>query len=239
MRPEPQFHFLAEQFLKHKLDRALEVGHRHVPVHVQALDLVEGRVVRGVGGVAAVHAARHDDADRRRGLLHHANLHGRRVGAEQRPVGGVQKEGVLRVAGGMIGGSVEGVEAVTLALDLRAVGHGETDFAEAADDVLGDLGEWVLLAKRTAASRRGEVGGALRGGGGELEFLASSVERLGEFGLGQVDRLAGGGAFLLGQAAHLLEQSGELAVGAEVLHAHVVELGQGVGGLQCPQGGFL
>ena len=75
------------------------------------------------------------------------------MGAEQRPVGGVQKEGVLRVAGGMIGGSVEGVEAVTLALDLRAVGDGEADFAKAADDVFGDLSDRVLFAKRTAASR--------------------------------------------------------------------------------------
>ena len=76
------------------------------------------------------------------------------MGAEQRPVCGVQKEGVLRVPGGVIGGSVEGVEAIALALELRAVGDGEADFAKARDDVLGDFRERMLFAKRTAAARR-------------------------------------------------------------------------------------
>ena len=161
------------------------------------------------------------------------------MSAEQRPVGSVQKESVLCVTSGVVGRGVESVEAVAFALDLRAVGDGEPDFAEAADDVLGDLRERVLFAKRSAPARRGEVGGALRSGDGEFEFLASAIERLGEFGLGQVDCFADGGAFLLGQAAHLLEQSGELAVGSEVQHAHVVEFGQAVGGLERLQGGFL
>ena len=79
----------------------------------------------------------------------------------------------------------------------------------------------------------------MRSSGGEFEFLALSVERLDKFGLGQVDRLAGGWAFLLGHGTHLLEQSCELAIGAEVLDAHIFEFRQGVGGLECLQGGFL
>jgi len=139
----------------------------------------------------------------------------------------------------VVGRGVEGVEAVSLAFDLRTVGDSEADFSKTTDDILADLGERMLLAKRSASARRREVGGALRGGVGEFELLASAIECLGEFGLGQIDCLADGGTFLLGQAAHLFEQSGELAVGSEVQHAHIVEFGQAVSGLQCLQGSFL
>src|SRR6266542_161157 len=57
----------------------------------------------------------------------------------------------------MVGRRVERVEAVVFVLDFGAVGNHETDFAEAAHDVLGDLGERMKFAERAASAGQGEV----------------------------------------------------------------------------------
>ena len=46
--------------------RALQVGHRHAAIDQQAFDLVEHRIVRGVGGVGPIDPAAGDDPHRRR-----------------------------------------------------------------------------------------------------------------------------------------------------------------------------
>ena len=96
-----------------------------------------------------------------------------------------------------------------------------------------------MAAQRASSSRGGEVGGVLGGGLGQLQLFAPPIERFGQLNLCLVDGLAGGGAFLLGKATHLLEQTGELAVGAEVLNADIIQASQTVGGLQRLQGGIL
>ena len=83
MRTKPDLHVLAQQFLENKFHRALQIAHRHALVHVKPFDLLEGRIVRGVGVVAAIDAARHDDAHGRRLLFHHADLHRGSVRAEK------------------------------------------------------------------------------------------------------------------------------------------------------------
>ena len=122
---------------------------------------MERGVVRGVRVVAAIDAARHDDAHRRLLLLHHAYLDGGSVGAEQSgdgcAAGAVripcEIERVLRVPRRMVGGRVQRVKAMIFVLDLRAVGHHEADLAKAADDVLGDLRQRMELAERRGAGR--------------------------------------------------------------------------------------
>ena len=112
----------------------------------------------------------------------------------------------------MVGGGVQRVETMILVLDFRAVGDGEADFAEAADNVLGHLGERMEFAEGAAAAGQGEIGGFLGQGGLEFEFGAAFGKRGFEFGLGGVDEFAGGGFFLLGERAELFHQRGELAV---------------------------
>jgi len=56
-------------------------------------------------------------------------------------------------------GGIQRVEAVVVVLDLGAVGDGEADLAEAADDVLGDLGDgWSLPSGRRRPGRVKSVG---------------------------------------------------------------------------------
>ena len=52
----------------------------------------------------------------------------------------------------MIRRSVERVEAMILVFDLGTIGDHETDFAKGAHDIVGDLGEGMQLAERTAAA---------------------------------------------------------------------------------------
>ena len=75
MRPETDLHVAAHEFAEDEFDRAFEVADGDVLVHVKPLDLVERGIVRGVGVVAAIHAAGDDDAHGRRLFFHHANLH--------------------------------------------------------------------------------------------------------------------------------------------------------------------
>ena len=53
----------------------------------------------------------------------------------------------------MIGGRVQRVEAMIFVFDFRTVGDGETDFAEAADDVFGDLRERMEFAEQRGGGR--------------------------------------------------------------------------------------
>src|ERR1017187_6901012 len=169
MRSETDLYVAAHEFAEDKFDRALEVADGDALVHVKPLDLVEGRVVRGVGVVTAIHAAGHDDAYGRRLFLHDADLDGRSMSPQKRgtssltpalspnrggntPSVGCNIEGILGIACRMVGGRVERVEAMILVLNLRPVGHGETNLAERADDVVGDLRERMQFAERAAAA---------------------------------------------------------------------------------------
>src|SRR5438552_18686311 len=80
---------------------------------------------------------------------------------------------VLRVARGMVGGRIEGVEAMIFVLDLRSIGNDEANLAEAAHDVVGDLRERMQIADRATATGQSEVGGFLRSRSHEFECLAA------------------------------------------------------------------
>ena len=67
--------FGAEDLPRELGQRAFQVGHGDVAVDGQPFDLMEHPLVRGVLRLVAVDATRHDDAHRRRRLLHHACLH--------------------------------------------------------------------------------------------------------------------------------------------------------------------
>jgi hypothetical protein len=139
----------------------------------------------------------------------------------------------------MIGGGVERVEAVIFVFNFRAVGNDETDFAKAADNVVGDLRERMKFAEPAAPTGKGKVGRIFRHGLFEFQVAAARVEGRFEFGLGDVDEFAGGGFFFLGQSTELFEQGSEFAVGAEVIHARLVERGKVLRGGELGEGGLF
>ena len=97
-------------------------------------------------------------------------------------------------------------------LNLRAVGDDKADFAEAADDVLGHLGERMEFAERAAAAGRTEISRLLRLRGFQLQFVTAFSEGGFEFFFRVVDGFAGSGTFSPWKCAELFHQRGKLAV---------------------------
>ena len=114
---------------------------------------------RGVGGVAAVHPARHDRVDRRLLRLHHPDLHRRGVGAQQHRLGlaEVDVERVPHAAGRVGGRDVERLEVVPVGLDLGTLGHGEAHADEDVLEPVPGLGDEVEVPRSRRVDDLGEV----------------------------------------------------------------------------------
>ncbi len=230
-RPEPDLRPRPEELAREELERALEIAHRDVAVHREALDLVEDRRVRGVRDVAAIDAAGNDHAHGRRLRLHRADLHGRRVGAQQQVAG--QEERVLHVARGMVRREVQGLEVVVVGLDLRALDHGEAEPGEDLDDLVLHPAQRMGGAERRAAAGERQVGPRRRARSHALGLLCVGETRVHErfqLALGLVGRGAHLRPLGRGQRAERAEELGESALPAEVLDADLLELGGRPGG---------
>ena len=126
-------------------------------------DLVEHRRVRGIGRVIAMHFSRTHHAHRRLHLLHGANLHRRRVRAQQQTItlrlrfliG--DEQCVLRIARRMVRGEIQGFEVVVVGLNLRAFFDGVSEIAEDSDDFVHRLDDRVLGADGAAGAGEGDV----------------------------------------------------------------------------------
>ncbi len=120
----------------------------------------EGRV-RGVGGVAAEHAARADDPDRRVLRFHHPDLNGRGVRAEEQVHSG-HVDRVHLFARGMAGGDVERFEVVPRSLDLGARGDREPHPPEDLEQLVGDDRERMAGSLAAPAARQRDIQSLVR-----------------------------------------------------------------------------
>src|SRR5271168_573009 len=141
-------HAGAEELFDEIFDGAGEIAKRDVGIDSQTFDLMEREGVRGIGIVAAIDLARHDDAHRRLLFFHGADLHRRGVGAKEkrsgRTLGQIDVEGVHVVADGMKFRNVEGFEIVVGRFDFGAFDDGEADGDEDVFDFLEDLADQVM-----------------------------------------------------------------------------------------------
>ena len=148
----------------------------------------------------------------------------------------LQVKRVLRIAGRMIGGSVQRVEAMIFVLDFRAIGDDKTNLAKAAHDVLGDLRERMEPAQ--ARRRPGKVKSV--GSLGRAALSSSSYRRatsaFSSSTLDWLDQLSRRRDFLPWERAELLHQRGEPAVGAQVIDARLFQSRQIRGGIQFGEG---
>ena len=97
-------------------------------------------------GFVAEHAARRNDADRRRARLHGADLDVGRVGA-QRPVGvSGQKEGVLHVAGRVFRRKIQGRKVVPVVLHFGSLSNGKAHSAKDVDELVAHLTDRVVAS---------------------------------------------------------------------------------------------
>ena len=120
VRAEADWRGGAEHFAEEVFESAFEIGEGDVGIDEKAFELVEDGEVGGVDLIAAVSGAGCDDADGRRGGFHRADLDAGGVSAEE--FTGIKIERVFFVAGGVVGGSVQCIEAMVFVLDFRAIG---------------------------------------------------------------------------------------------------------------------
>src|SRR6266446_2370576 len=110
-RTEQYLRAVLEELLQKRRQRAFQVGQRDALADDEPLDLLEHRRMREVKIVAAIHFAWYDDANGRLVALHVANLHRRRVRAQQggRPLGSRRAAAIARGMAGNRAVEIEGV----------------------------------------------------------------------------------------------------------------------------------
>ncbi|MCY1175091.1 hypothetical protein D9M73_153140 [compost metagenome] len=189
-RAEAYGELFLEERAKEFLDGALEVGEADVLIDQQAFHLVEHRRV-GQVGVAAVHAARADDANRRLLAFHGADLYRRGMGTQQHV--GIEIEGVMHRPGRVVARDVERLEVVIVVFDLRAFGDAVADTGEELFDAFQSAGNRMQTTGGLATARQGHINALGGQTGAEFGFFESRlarVEHLGDAFLGVVDQRA-------------------------------------------------
>ena len=182
--------------------------------------------MRGVDLILAVDTAGRDHADWQGLALHRAHLHRGGLRAQKNAAVLGQIERIRPFAGGVPLGGVELGEVILGLLDLRTFEDLE---AHADEDVL-DLVEHDVHRVLVTELRRFAGHGHIERLGLEahleharIERLAALLERCLKLRAHLVCQLAHGRALLRRQAAHLLEDGGQLTLFAEVLHAQVFQ----------------
>ena len=160
-RNEIDLCILTEHRASELVQRGLQVDHADLLVNVQALDLVEHRVVRRVVLVGTIHPAGRDDADGRlRRLLHHADLHGRRLRTQQRRRWAervAEVEVVQRITRGVRLRDIQRNEVVPVVFDLRPLVVVKAHAGEDLDQLINRLADDVASAKHRCAGGLGDV----------------------------------------------------------------------------------
>ncbi len=211
-------------------------------IDIEAFDLVERHAMRCVRRVAAVAAARADDADWRFLRHHRTNLHVRRLRTQENRVlveivafVQIEIELVFGGAGRMVHGGVQRVEVVPHGVDVGAVRDDEAHAAEDGDGGVHDKEDGMLVADFGLASGQGEVECVLF-----LfllfELIGAVVESLLDGVFDGVERLADGGFLLRRDGAELGHQGGEGSFAADVFGSDSLEGLFVVDGLDFRQG---
>ena len=151
-RPETDLQVRLEDVAAEGGQGPLQVREVRALVDHQPLDLLEHR---GMGeiGIASIHAADGDDPQRRRLYRHDADLHVRRVGAEQEPV--VEVERVVHGPGRVMRGNVERFEVVEVVLDLGPLDDLEAEAPKERLDPLQRPGDRMQAPRPLSAPGEG------------------------------------------------------------------------------------
>ena len=210
------------------------MAHVGALVDHQPLDLMEhGRVCHVV--VAAVGAARRDDAVRRRLRLHGADLHRRGVGPEQHALArlvGAEVEGVVHLPRRVLRRDVERREVVEVVLDVGPFDDPEAHVGEDRDQLVQHLADGVNGALRLGAGRQGDIHALRREAlvqGGAFQRSAAHVDRVGELALDLVEPDSGFLAGLDIEAAQALHRLAERRFLAERSDTGLLQCGQVAG----------
>ena len=207
---------------------AFEMAHMSVLIDHQPLDLMEHRRMGDVG-IAAIGAARRNDAVGRLTRFHGADLHRRGMRAQQQPrailaLGEIER--VVHLPGRMLGRDVEGGEIMEIVLDVRPLSDGKTHIAKYRHHFIEHLADRVDAALSLGANREGNVDffrAQARIEGATFKRGAARIERIDQFIFDAVERLTSSFARLGIESAEGFHARGQAAFLAERCDARDVE----------------
>ena len=225
VRTEADNRLLTVQLLRKHFENSLQIGHADALVDDQTLDLMEQRGMGRIDVVTAEYTARCNDADRRLLVFHRADLNRRGLRAENNIIGYI--EGVLRITCRMILRNVQGFEIVVVGLDIRTLCDRESHADKNILDFIQNKIDRMLLANRNFSARHRDIEGlalelALEGNCLQTLLVLSQTcfNRRAEL----VDHLTERRTLLRSEAAHILHQSRDLALFAEIFDADRIKL---------------
>ena len=176
--------------------------------------------------VAAVHASRHDNANRRALRAHRSNLNRRRVSSQD--VAGIQIERVMHRPCRMVFRNVQGSEVVKVVLHFRPAAHPESGGGENVDDPSLRTTHRVQPPDGLAAAWQGDIDpvGEFRFHFRRFQPFPAGCDQIDDGLLDAIDFPAGGGAFLDWKFAEPLEFGGDQALAPKVFDANRIQRSQ-------------
>ncbi len=144
-------------------EHLLQVGETYVLVNIQAFYLMEEAVGTGADSLVAIYATWAKHTDRWLVSFHIMSLVARGMAAQEHILGYVirvallDEEGVLHIAGWVIGRKVEHGEHVLVVINLRTLIEGEAHTSEDVDDLILYNGERMACTQCYRIGRTGQV----------------------------------------------------------------------------------
>ena len=144
-------------------EHLLEVGETYVLIYIETFYLMEETVSAGADSLVTVNAAWAEHTDRWLMSFHIVSLVARSMAAEKHILGNVvavgllYKEGVLHVAGWVVGSKVEHRKYVLVVIYLRTLEKGKAHASENVDNLILHYGEWMAGTECYRVGGTGQV----------------------------------------------------------------------------------
>ena len=144
-------------------EHLLQVGEAYVLIYIETLHLVEEAVGTGADGLVAVYSSWAEHTDRWLVGFHIVSLVVGSMATENYILGNVvrigllYKEGILHVAGWMVGSEVKHGKHVLVVIYLRTLEQSKAHAAEDVDNLVLDYSQWVACTESHWVSSAGQV----------------------------------------------------------------------------------
>ena len=208
-------------------EHLLQIGEAYVLIDIKTFYLVEEAVGTGTDGLVAIYTSWAEYTDRRLVGLHVVSLITGGVAAEEDVLGHIARvalldeEGVLHIAGWMVGSEVEHRKHVLVIVYLRTMVQGESHAREYVDNLVLNNGQWVTSTQGywvSCASQVDVVAGRLS----LFHLLLECVDALCGCLLELVDLDADGFLLVCWHSAEICHEGVDLTFLAQILQAKLL-----------------